>query len=191
MYHGAGEIRYGRGSGSYVGGFKTGRRSGVGKRVWASGSEYEGEWKEDCMEGKGVYKNANGDMYVGEFRQDRYHGQGVLQHANGDRYTGQFQYGVPCGVGRYEYATGGYYEGQYWALVRTGIKWRRDAEDEANEEDPDGDGPMRWLAGAKKLNAPAAALERKKQQQARRDKAYDVKNPLSKAERMRRHMLNR
>lgn len=192
-YHGEGEMRYKRG-GFYRGSWRMSRRHGVGRRLWVSGAEYEGEWKEDCMNGRGVYRSAAGDTYVGELMDDHFHGDGTLQLAHGDRFTGQFQRGQFCGRGRYEFAGGGYYEGEYWALLRTGIKWRKDERDEAEEAEAGargGAGGIRWAAGKGRVTGlkRQAQLVRERKEAAQR--AYDVHHPMSKEERLRLMLNNR
>lgn len=60
------EHRFANGAGSYGGGWRLGCKHGIGKRIFASGAEYEGEYKDDMMCGRGVYKSSIGDLYVGE-----------------------------------------------------------------------------------------------------------------------------
>ncbi|KAA0172297.1 hypothetical protein FNF27_06096 [Cafeteria roenbergensis] len=187
--HGEGERLYLKG-GTYRGAWRMGQRHGVGRRVWASGAEYEGEWADDRRCGRGVYRSAAGDTYVGGFEDDVYSGEGSLQLAQGDRYVGQFKRGMFCGRGRYEFASGGWYEGDYWALLRTGIKWRRDDRDIA-EEAAEGAGSMRWAAG----QGPVTGLKRRQQDERMRRQAlaaaYSVKTPMAREARMRLVALNK
>ena len=69
VYHGEGLFRFGSAGGSYRGGWRLGRKHGIGKRSYASGAEYEGEFAEDLISGKGIYKSAVGDLYVGSFKE--------------------------------------------------------------------------------------------------------------------------
>jgi hypothetical protein len=186
--HGEGERCYRRG-GTYRGAWRMGRRHGVGRRVWATGAEYEGEWAEDQMHGRGVYRSAAGDTYVGDFKYDKYDGEGSLQLAQGDRYVGQFKNGIQCGRGRYEYCTGGWYEGDYWALLRTGIKWRREDRDEVDEAD-DGSKGMRWAAGKGTVTGLKRRQADAREKKRHIAKVYDVKDPLDKEFRARLVALN-
>jgi hypothetical protein len=180
--HGEGEHHY-KGGGFYRGSWRMGERHGVGRRVWSTSAEYEGEWKDDKMTGKGVLRNAIGDTYVGEFVDDLYDGEGSLQLASGDRYVGQFRRGKYCGRGRFEYRGGGFYEGDYWALLRTGVKWRRDDHDDGDEED--GPGGMKWASGKGNVTGVKRRQVEARERKERLERAYNVRNPMPKEERLR------
>jgi hypothetical protein len=84
----------GRASGiaTYVGGFKAGKKHGVGVKAWPSGDRYEGEFVEDRKEGKGTYTwgrgQWQGERYVGEYLNDLRHGTGTYTWPTGDVYAG-------------------------------------------------------------------------------------------------------
>ncbi|GBF87927.1 MORN repeat-containing protein [Raphidocelis subcapitata] len=92
---------------SYEGGWRAGRREGLGRAVYSGrpgdgfgGDVYEGMWSGDLRNGHGTMTFANGDEYVGEWRDDLKHGAGSFTYtARGRRYDGVWEAGVPrCGA---------------------------------------------------------------------------------------------
>ena len=60
-----------RNGNEYVGGWKAGKKDGIGKIKFAPDKphgEYEGGWKNGLQEGRGVMKFKNGEEYDGEFK---------------------------------------------------------------------------------------------------------------------------
>lgn len=49
----------------YIGGWKSGQRSGYGICYWPDGAFYEGEWKNDKGHGYGRLIHSDGDLYEG------------------------------------------------------------------------------------------------------------------------------
>ena len=96
---------------AYVGGFKDGLMSGVGKMKFANGSEYKGQFKNGMANGLGFLHFANGDKYEGSFKDDLVHGYGVMNFSNGSKYEGYFKNDLFHGIGDLKYGGlgGGYY----------------------------------------------------------------------------------
>jgi hypothetical protein len=80
------------GTATYEGGFRAGKKHGVGVKAWPSGDRYEGEFVEDRKEGKGAYTwgrgQWQGEQYVGEYLNDLRHGEGTYTWPTGDVYAG-------------------------------------------------------------------------------------------------------
>jgi len=125
---------------------------------------------------------------VGQFEDDVFEGEGSLQLAQGDRYVGQFRRGRFCGRGRYEHGGGGWYEGDFWALLRTGIKWRRDDRDEADEA---GTAGMRWGSSKGKVSGLKRRQQDARERRQALNAAYDTKSPMAQEARQRLVALNR
>ena len=82
-----------RGSATYRGEFKAGRKHGKGVKVWPNGDRYEGDFVADRKEGTGMYEWGResawaGQRYTGGYVNDRRHGYGVYEWPNGERYAG-------------------------------------------------------------------------------------------------------
>jgi hypothetical protein len=87
-----------RGSATYVGEFKEGRKNGKGVQAWESGNRYEGEFFQDLRHGKGIFTFGEksiwaGQRYEGDFFEDAFNGLGVYTWPWGDRYSGPFKDG--------------------------------------------------------------------------------------------------
>ena len=123
-------------SGTYVGNFVNGLRSGNGTMSYNDGRVYTGQWSNDWANGKGTGIWPNGDKYDGEFRDGLFHGYGKLTfsdgtvyegqysdgrangngrmiHINGDKYEGEWKDGAMTGYGVYSFSSGAIYEGQF------------------------------------------------------------------------------
>jgi hypothetical protein len=92
-----------RGSATYVGEFKEGRKHGKGVQTWESGSRYEGEFFQDLRQGAGTFTFGErtllaGQRYEGGFFEDRFNGFGVYTWPWGDRYSGSFKDGNFAGA---------------------------------------------------------------------------------------------
>ena len=87
--HGEGQAR---GTASYRGEFKAGRKHGKGLKIWPNGDSYSGDFVEDRKHGRGTYSwgrgRNEGERYVGDYRDDRRDGQGTYRWPNGDVYEG-------------------------------------------------------------------------------------------------------
>ena len=86
-----------RGTASYSGEFRAGRKHGKGVKSWpSSGDRYEGYFVDDRKEGSGIYtwgrgSASAGQRYIGGFRADVRHGYGVYEWPGGDRYVGAWE----------------------------------------------------------------------------------------------------
>lgn len=85
-----------RGSATYRGEFKAGRKHGKGVKTWPTGDRYEGDFVEDRREGTGLYEWGRGSAwagqrYTGGYVNDRRHGYGVYEWSNGERYAGPWE----------------------------------------------------------------------------------------------------
>ncbi|MDB5874642.1 MAG: hypothetical protein JWQ07_4084 [Ramlibacter sp.] len=88
----------------YVGMFKDGSFSGMGRMTLVSGAIYEGEWLHGRRHGRGeltVLPRGPESMvrYAGEFQDNVPEGQGVMEWANRARYVGAVSTGRPHGQG--------------------------------------------------------------------------------------------
>ena len=70
---------------------QTGKRKGLGTKVFRNGDRYEGEWSNDKANGKGRYEHQDGDVYEGFWKDDMAHGQGLYTSANGSSYFGDWE----------------------------------------------------------------------------------------------------
>ena len=80
-------------AGTYKGGFKNGKRHGLGVYVWTNGDRYQGDFRDGKFSGRGVWIGANGDRYEGDFRNDSFSGRGIFFLANGSECRGQWHDG--------------------------------------------------------------------------------------------------
>ena len=86
-----------RGTASYDGEFRSGRKHGKGVKSWRSpGDRYEGYFVSDLKEGTGAYtwgrgSPSAGERYSGGFLADKRHGYGVYEWPKGDRYAGAWE----------------------------------------------------------------------------------------------------
>ena len=77
----------------YRGGFKAGRKSGHGVKLYPNGDAYTGDWANDMRNGEGRYEYGphspwRGDAYQGGWRDDKRDGQGTyIFFPSGDRFT--------------------------------------------------------------------------------------------------------
>jgi hypothetical protein len=84
-----------RGTASYEGDFKAGRKHGHGVKTWPNGDRYEGDFVEDRKEGYGTYTWGRGpwqgESYQGAYRGDKRNGLGVYRWPSGDVYSGPWE----------------------------------------------------------------------------------------------------
>ncbi|MBA5248943.1 MAG: hypothetical protein FE834_05340 [Gammaproteobacteria bacterium] len=77
---------------AYVGGFKDGLMSGIGKIKFANKSEYKGQFENGLIHGYGIMNFVNGNRYEGYFKNDLFDGIGNLKYDNlGGGYYGSFK----------------------------------------------------------------------------------------------------
>ncbi|MCY4451206.1 MAG: peptidoglycan-binding protein [Immundisolibacterales bacterium] len=104
----------------YEGGYREGKRNGLGTYTWADGDRYEGEYRDGKEDGHGIWTAAGGDRYEGEWRAGFQNGRGTYSWVNGDRYEGQWRAGRPHGHGIWTGAGGDRYEGEMGDGTRHG-----------------------------------------------------------------------
>ena len=93
--------------GCYTGSLdKEGKRFGIGKMVYDSGSIYEGYFANDKFEGPhekvykhGTYRWGDSDSYVGQWKNGKMNGIGVYQVKDDGVYYSLYRDGLPVGVG--------------------------------------------------------------------------------------------
>ena len=99
-----------------------GKRHGVGRVIFSSGTVYEGEWQDDKYHGFGKYISSKW-LYEGEWQSDLRHGAGIFWTSPDDRevYEGEWQDGKMHGAGKlWSDAYGRIDEGQWREGVRQG-----------------------------------------------------------------------
>ena len=91
------------GAAEYRGGFKAGRKHGMGVKTWPNGDRYEGGFAADAKDGYGSYVWGagpwQGERYDGEFAADRREGYGIYWWPSGDLYAGPWEGDRPTGPG--------------------------------------------------------------------------------------------
>lgn len=93
-----------RGTATYEGQFRRGRKHGRGVKSWPrTGDRYEGDFVDDRKEGTGMYvwgrRSATpGARYTGGYLADRRHGYGVYEWPNGERYAGAWENDAVAGL---------------------------------------------------------------------------------------------
>ncbi|RMQ51271.1 MORN motif-containing protein [Pseudomonas cichorii] len=140
LFHGQGKLT--TGSGSYVGGFKLGRRDGEGtwqekgllyrghfkagqydgpgRMELEDGSQFQGQFAQGKPNGEGVRTDASGNQFSGQFVNAQLQGSGSFASADGDHYIGSFRNNQLDGKGRYENSDGDVWSGQFKAGALTG-----------------------------------------------------------------------
>ena len=97
----------------YKGQFRSGKREGKGKMIWADGSCFEGSWSNDLRQ-YGRMVMTNGCIYIGQFREDKFHGEyEKLLMPNMIIYQGKFNMGKTGTIGMILYPNGDIYYGQH------------------------------------------------------------------------------
>jgi hypothetical protein len=115
-----GSVNYANG-GKYVGGFKNGKRHGLGSFVFANGDRFRGHYVEGKREGYGTYEFTSGERYEGYFHNGKYHHWGLYFFKNGDKYFGQYRHGTRNGTGTLSKKNGERYEGDFSEGKRQGF----------------------------------------------------------------------
>lgn len=98
-------------NGTYYGEVANGKKHGLGRASYNTGSSYEGDWVDDKIEGVGVFKFSSGEIYFGEFKDSKRHGIGLSVFTDGGRYQGNFQDDKRHGRGIRTFASGAHYIG--------------------------------------------------------------------------------
>ena len=96
----------------YEGGYREGKRNGLGTYTWADGDRYEGEYRDGKEDGHGIWTAAGGDRYEGQWSAGFQNGRGTYSWVNGDRYEGRWSAGKPHGHGIWTGPGGDRYEGE-------------------------------------------------------------------------------
>ena len=133
-----------RGTASYEGDFRAGRKQGHGVKTWPNGDRYEGDFVADRKEGYGTYTWGRGpwqgESYQGAYRDDKRNGLGVYRWPSGDVYSGPWENdaftGEPTGMMR---ARGTFEREAQAAVASVGTKVCRELEV--------GIGAREWLRG--------------------------------------------
>ncbi len=73
---------------------KGGHLTGLGSKLWRSGTLLEGTFKEDRLEGKGTMTMPDGVRYQGTFKEDMLDGPAIKHLLNGDQVEGEFVRGT-------------------------------------------------------------------------------------------------
>ena len=115
----SGSVTY-AGGGKYVGGFRNGKRHGLGSFVFPNGDRFRGHYTDGRRQGYGTYEFANGERYEGYFHDGKYHHWGLYVFKNGDKYFGQYQRGKRNGKGTLTKKSGERYQGEFADGKRTG-----------------------------------------------------------------------
>nr|CCC91223.1 conserved hypothetical protein [Trypanosoma congolense IL3000] len=115
----------------YVGGFKEGRKHGIGKEILANGECYKGEFANGNWNGEGAYLCLDGTAYAGTWENGtlktiRYHGEldeEWRRHGRGQsyctedddktRYNGEWKHGLWHGTGLLQRSDGFVYSGEF------------------------------------------------------------------------------
>ena len=101
-------------SSEYEGSWVASVQQGKGRYVYHNGDVYVGEFKEGKRSGLGKYVvKADGQVYEGTYLNGQPEGKGKLVMGNKDRYEGDFKNGLADGYGIGEYTTGKRYEGEW------------------------------------------------------------------------------
>jgi len=110
LFHGFGTLT--TSTGSYVGGFKLGRREGEGT-LKEPGMAYRGEFKADQYDGLGHLELDDGSQYQGLFAHGKPNGEGQRSDASGNQFSGKFVNGQLEGNGSFNSAEGDQYVGGF------------------------------------------------------------------------------
>ena len=125
------------GSLTYEGGWKDGRRHGIGKQIVVRASRktvYEGGWVNGALDGEGKVTFPSGNVYTGTFRKGKKHGKGKMEWIDRcEWYEGEWSEGKPDGFGKHVWergenkaigihsVTNNYYEGHFKGGKRDGV----------------------------------------------------------------------
>mmetsp|Transcript_120381 Transcript_120381/g.275747 ORF Transcript_120381/g.275747 Transcript_120381/m.275747 type:complete len:422 (+) Transcript_120381:32-1297(+) len=119
LMHGKGEEKWA--SGSYVGQFKAGHKSGFGTYTGTDGSSFEGQFQEGRRHGRGKFQWTDRRTYTGQWVDGQIHGMGCMAWPNGQEYRGGYVNSVKCGKGVHSWPDGRQYDGQWLHGKQHGI----------------------------------------------------------------------
>lgn len=86
----------------YKGGWKSGRRNGVGTLIYANMDKYEGKWVNDKRCGRGKWiSQLTKESYDGNWSDHVPNGQGTYKYSDNSIYTGEFINGDRSGQGNW------------------------------------------------------------------------------------------
>lgn len=94
-----------KGTVTYEGEFRNGKRHGLGRQIFDSGDMYDGCWKEGRLHDRGVYYFTNGDKLYGMWSQGKYDGIGVFHYADGSVSRRVYKDGVLMSVQDFEHSS--------------------------------------------------------------------------------------
>mmetsp|Transcript_8930 Transcript_8930/g.24757 ORF Transcript_8930/g.24757 Transcript_8930/m.24757 type:complete len:348 (-) Transcript_8930:141-1184(-) len=94
-----------KGTTTYEGEFRDGKRHGLGRQIFESGDMYDGNWKDGRLHDRGVYYFTNGDRLYGMWNQGKYDGIGVFHYADGSISRRTYKDGVLMSVQDYEHSS--------------------------------------------------------------------------------------
>mmetsp|Transcript_87580 Transcript_87580/g.195825 ORF Transcript_87580/g.195825 Transcript_87580/m.195825 type:complete len:347 (-) Transcript_87580:137-1177(-) len=94
-----------RGTVTYEGEFRDGKRHGLGRQIFDSGDMYDGGWKEGMLHDRGVYYFTNGDKLYGMWSEGKYDGVGVFHYADGSISRRVYKDGVLMSVQDFEHSS--------------------------------------------------------------------------------------
>ncbi len=104
--HGRGFYQWNTGE-VYIGQWKEGERTGVGKMYNVKGKLiYEGDYENGKKQGKGEMYLDNGDFYKGDFKNDYFNGTGTYVWSDNISWTGSFVEDKFHGVGIFVFSNG-------------------------------------------------------------------------------------
>lgn len=97
----------------YSGGYKDGKKDGLGKMKYPNGDKYHGMWEQNKKHGEGTYIYASGDIYSGSWESDIKQGVGSYEFGvDGSQLIGTWEKGSFV-EGKWQFKDGGYYEGVF------------------------------------------------------------------------------
>jgi len=103
--HGYASVIDARGTTTYEGEFKDGKRHGLGRQLFESGDMYDGGWREGRLHDRGVYYFTNGDKLYGMWNKGLYDGIGVFHYADGSISRRVYKDGRLMSVQDYEHSS--------------------------------------------------------------------------------------
>ncbi|GMH38168.1 hypothetical protein BSKO_06052 [Bryopsis sp. KO-2023] len=98
---------------SFFGGYKLGKKDGLGFYVFANGGSYIGNYSNGKRSEEGVMMMPDGGVYKGQFSEDKFHGEGAYFYPDGSCYIGVWENGSKAGAGVYWDKDGGCLRGAW------------------------------------------------------------------------------
>lgn len=105
----------------YEGDFVQSSKEGLGRYLWADGSQYLGQWRGNKINGLGTYEWKDGRRYYGQFKDNDMHGYGHYFYTDGITYVGMFENDKKRGFGIYTWPDGRKYEGWWHGGKQHGV----------------------------------------------------------------------